>query len=105
MPASRRFARCHDAGAKLAVADERYCFAIPAAYGDVAAAPLIGCRTLRRAGKGERLGIYGLAAATHIVTQVARHQGRRIFFALVGAGPAALAATRKGGIVVCGGIQ
>ena len=70
--------------AELTVADERYCFAIPENYGDVAAAPLmcaglIGYRTLRLAGAGERLGIYGFGAAAHILAQVARHQGRRIF--------------------------
>jgi alcohol dehydrogenase, propanol-preferring len=135
--------------AELTVADQRYCFAIPASFGDVEAAPLlcaglIGYRTLRLAGQGERIGIYGFGAAAHIVAQVARHQGRQVFaftrpgdtaaqdfarslgavwaggsdeqppepldaaliFAPVGAlVPAALAATRKGGTVVCGGIH
>jgi propanol-preferring alcohol dehydrogenase len=31
------------------------------------------------AGDAERLGIYGFGAAAHIVAQVARHQGRRLF--------------------------
>src|SRR5215471_14501173 len=70
--------------AELAVADQRYCFAIPAQYDDVSAAPLlcaglIGYRTLRLAGDGERIGIYGFGAAAHIVAQVARFQGRRVF--------------------------
>ena len=70
--------------AELTVADERYCFPIPAGFDDVAAAPLlcaglIGYRTLRLAGDGERIGIYGFGAAAHIVAQVARQQGRRIF--------------------------
>ena len=70
--------------AELTVADERYCFAIDPRYGDVEAAPLmcaglIGYRTLRMAGDARRLGIYGFGAAAHIVAQVARHQGRRIF--------------------------
>jgi propanol-preferring alcohol dehydrogenase len=135
--------------AELTVADQRYCFAIDPSFGDVAAAPLlcaglIGYRTLRLAGEGARIGIYGFGAAAHIVAQVARHQGRRVFaftrpgdraaqdfarglgavwaggsdetppekldaaliFAPVGAlVPAALAATRKGGTVVCGGIH
>ena len=135
--------------AELTVADERYCFAIDRRYGDVEAAPLmcaglIGYRTLRMAGDARRLGIYGFGAAAHIVAQVARHQGRRLFaftrpgdaaaqdfarslgaewagdstapppepldaaliFAPVGPlVPAALAATRKGGTVVCGGIH
>jgi alcohol dehydrogenase, propanol-preferring len=135
--------------ADLTVADQRYCFAIPAGYGDVEAAPLlcaglIGYRALRLADDGERLGIYGFGAAAHIVAQLACHQGRRVFaftrqgdttaqefarrlgavwaggsdesppeqldaaiiFAPFGAlVPAALAATRKGGTVVCGGIH
>jgi propanol-preferring alcohol dehydrogenase len=70
--------------AEFTVADERYCFAIPAGYSDVEAAPLlcaglIGYRTLRMAGEAERLGIYGFGAAAHIVAQVARYQGRRVY--------------------------
>jgi len=135
--------------AELTVADQRYCFAIDPRYGDVEAAPLmcaglIGYRTLRMAGDAQLIGIYGFGAAAHIVAQVARHQGRRLFaftrpgdlpaqefarslgaewaggsdevppepldaaliFAPVGAlVPAALAATRKGGTVVSGGIH
>ncbi|MBV8493468.1 MAG: zinc-dependent alcohol dehydrogenase family protein [Alphaproteobacteria bacterium] len=135
--------------AELTVADQRYCFAIPESFGDIEAAPLlcaglIGYRTLRLAGDGEQIGIYGFGAAAHIVAQVARYQGRSIFaftrpgdttaqdfarslgaiwaggsdemppepldaaliFAPVGAlVPAALAATKKGGTVVCGGIH
>jgi propanol-preferring alcohol dehydrogenase len=135
--------------AELTVADQRYCFAIDPRYGDVEAAPLmcaglIGYRTLRMAGDARLVGIYGFGAAAHIVAQVIRHQGRRLFaftrpgdlaaqqfarslgaewaggsdqpppeaidaaliFAPVGAlVPAALAATRKGGTVVSGGIH
>ena len=135
--------------AELTAADQRYCFAIDPAYSDIEAAPLmcaglIGYRTLRMAGAARVIGIYGFGAAAHIVAQVARHQGRRIFaftrpgdlmaqdfarglgaewagdstamppepldaaliFAPVGGlAPAALAATKKGGTVVCGGIH
>ncbi|HVH75606.1 MAG TPA: zinc-dependent alcohol dehydrogenase family protein [Stellaceae bacterium] len=135
--------------AEFTLADERYCFQIAARYSDVEAAPLmcaglIGYRTLRMAGPARRLGIYGFGAAAHILAQVARHQGRRLFaftregdraaqdfaralgaewagdsttlppepldaaliFAPVGAlVPLALAATKKGGTVVCGGIH
>jgi alcohol dehydrogenase, propanol-preferring len=135
--------------AELTVADERYCFAIDSRYGDVEAAPLmcaglIGYRTLRMAGDAKVIGIYGFGAAAHIIAQVIRHQGRRVFaftrpgdhaaqdfarslgaewagdstamppepldaaliFAPVGAlVPAALAATKKGGTVVSGGIH
>ncbi len=135
--------------AEFAIADARYCFPIPAAYDDVAAAPLlcaglIGYRALRLAGTAERLGLYGFGAAAHIAAQVARHLGQKVFaftkpgdragqdfaralgavwagdsdalppepldaaliFAPVGAlVPAALAATEKGGTVVCAGIH
>ena len=70
--------------AELAVADERYCFALPDSYDDVHAAPLlcaglIGYRTFRLAGDAQRIGLYGFGAAAHLIAQVAVHQGRRIF--------------------------
>jgi propanol-preferring alcohol dehydrogenase len=70
--------------AERAVADERFCFPIPPEYPDLQAAPLlcaglIGYRSLRVAGEAERLGLYGFGASAHIVIQVARHQGRRVF--------------------------
>jgi propanol-preferring alcohol dehydrogenase len=65
------------------VADARYCFPIPDAFGDVEAAPLlcaglIGYRALRLAREGEALGFYGFGAAAHILAQVAVKQGRRV---------------------------
>jgi propanol-preferring alcohol dehydrogenase len=131
------------------VADERFCFSIPDGYTDEQAAPLlcaglIGYRSLRMTGDAERLGLYGFGASAHIVAQVARHQGRRVFaFTKPGDGegqsfarelgaewaggsderppeeldaailfapagelvPTALAATAKGGTVVCAGIH
>ena len=70
--------------ARQAVADERYCFPVPEGYPDLQAAPLlcaglIGYRALSLAGDGERIGLYGFGAAAHIVCQVARWQGRRVF--------------------------
>ena len=69
--------------AEQAVADERYCFALPDGD-DVHLAPLlcaglIGYRALRFAGDAERLGLYGFGASAHIVAQVALTQGRRVF--------------------------
>jgi propanol-preferring alcohol dehydrogenase len=69
--------------AEFALADARFCFPLPEAFGDVAAAPLlcaglIGHRSLRAAGAARRLGLYGFGAAAHIVVQVARHEERRI---------------------------
>ena len=70
--------------AEWAVADARFCFPLPAGFGDAEAAPLlcaglIGHRSLRAAGDAESLGLYGFGAAAHIVAQVARSEGRRVF--------------------------
>jgi alcohol dehydrogenase, propanol-preferring len=70
--------------AEYAVVDERFSFPIPDGYSDEHAAPLlcaglIGYRSLRLAGDGERLGLYGFGSSAHIIIQVARHQGRRVF--------------------------
>jgi propanol-preferring alcohol dehydrogenase len=77
--------------AEYVVADHRFCFPMPAAYGDTEAAPLlcaglIGYRSLVMAdaasGEAEhlrRLGLYGFGAAAHIVAQVARRQGQEVY--------------------------
>ena len=70
--------------AEWTVADERFAFPLPEGYPDLQAAPLlcaglIGYRALRLTGDPERLGLYGFGAAAHIVSQVARHEGRRVF--------------------------
>jgi propanol-preferring alcohol dehydrogenase len=75
---------CDGGYAEYVVADERYCLAIPESYPDLQAAPLlcaglIGYRALRFTGDAERLGLYGFGASAHIIAQVARHQGRRVF--------------------------
>jgi len=84
--AAARFTGYHlDGGyAEEAIADARYCFALPAGYGDADAAPLlcaglIGYRALVHAGDARRLGVYGFGAAAHIIAQVARWQGRELF--------------------------
>jgi propanol-preferring alcohol dehydrogenase len=81
-----RFTGYHvDGGyAEFCVADERFCFALPETYDDLHAAPLlcaglIGYRALRLAGDAPRVGLYGFGDSAHIITQVARHQGRRVF--------------------------
>lgn len=135
--------------AEACIADAASLVPLPEAEEAAALAPLlcaglIGYRSLVMTGEAQRLGIYGFGAAAHIVAQVARWQGRRVFaftrpgdveaqrfartlgadwaggsdemppqrldaaiiFAPVGAlVPAALAAVRKGGVVVCGGIH
>jgi propanol-preferring alcohol dehydrogenase len=146
-----RFTGYHRDGgyARYAVADERFCLALPEAYDDAHAAPLlcaglIGYRAYAMAPGAARLGLYGFGAAAHLVAQVAVAEGREVFaftrpgdsrsqafarslgcawagdsdrappaaldaallFAPVGGlVPAALAATAKGGVVVCAGIH
>ncbi len=84
-PSARFTGRDLDGGfADYAVADERFCFPIPPGYPDDQAAPLlcaglIGYRSLRMCGDAATLGLYGFGAAAHILIQVARHQGRRVF--------------------------
>ena len=139
----------HDGGyAEQALADARYCLPLPdgpaAELAPLLCAGLIGYRAYRAAGEGENLGLYGFGAAAHLLAQVARFEGRRVFaltrpgdgaaqrfalelgavwaggsderppelldsailFAPVGALiPAALAAVRPAGRVVCAGIH
>jgi propanol-preferring alcohol dehydrogenase len=135
--------------AEQILADARFCLPLPADPPAAQLAPLlcaglIGYRAYRAAGAGTNLGLYGFGAAAHLLAQVARAQGRRVFaftrpgdlasqafarelgavwagnsdevppepldaailFAPVGAlVPAALAAVRPGGRVICAGIH
>jgi alcohol dehydrogenase, propanol-preferring len=134
--------------AERMLADARYCLPLPegpaAELAPLLCAGLIGYRAYRAAGDAASLGLYGFGAAAHLLAQVARHEGRRVFaftrpgdldaqrfarelgavwaagsgepppepldaailFAPVGALiPAALAAVRPGGRVVCAGIH
>jgi alcohol dehydrogenase, propanol-preferring len=70
--------------ADYAIADARFCFPLPEGYSDAEAAPLlcaglIGYRSLKMAGPGKTLGIYGFGAAAHIVAQIAVHEGRSVY--------------------------
>src|SRR5271155_4532531 len=135
--------------AQLCAAPEDFVYAIPAAFSDDQAAPLlcagiIGFRSLRLANvkRGGRLAFYGFGSAAHIAIQVARHWGIEVYactrgvkhqqlalqLGAVWAGeasaeppakldaaiifapagelvPAALAALKKGGVLVLGGIH
>jgi alcohol dehydrogenase, propanol-preferring len=71
--------------APYAVVDEAYAYALPGAFGDVEAAPLlcagiIGYRALQRANlpDGGRLGIYGFGGSAHLTAQVAMARGARV---------------------------
>jgi propanol-preferring alcohol dehydrogenase len=66
------------------VADAAFAYPLGEAGEDTALAPLlcaglIGWRTLKMAGEGRRIGLYGFGAAAHIIAQVARWQGREVY--------------------------
>jgi len=70
--------------AQTALADARYCLPLPADAPAASLAPLlcaglIGYRAYRKAGEVANLGLYGFGAAAHLLAQVARHEGRRVF--------------------------
>ncbi len=70
--------------ATAVIADARFAFPLGETGEDAALAPLlcaglIGWRSLKIAGDGKRLGIYGFGAAGHIVAQIARWQGRAVY--------------------------
>jgi propanol-preferring alcohol dehydrogenase len=94
--------------AQRTVADERFCFPLPGELDALSAAPLlcaglIGHRTLRMAGDAQRIGIYGFGAAAHIVTQVARWEGREVYAFTRGGDTAAQAFARELGAAWAGG--
>jgi alcohol dehydrogenase, propanol-preferring len=70
--------------AQEVLADARYCLPLPRTASAAALAPLlcaglIGYRAYRKAGEATNLGLYGFGAAAHLLAQVARHEGRRVF--------------------------
>jgi alcohol dehydrogenase, propanol-preferring len=70
--------------AEYAVADARFCLPIPSRYTDAQAAPLlcaglIGYRAYRAAGDSRNVGLYGFGGAAHLIAQIARADGRRVF--------------------------
>jgi propanol-preferring alcohol dehydrogenase len=70
--------------AERVVADQRFCFPLPGDAPDEHVAPLlcaglIGYRSLRLAGEGERLGMYGFGSSAHLISQVAAHQGWSVY--------------------------
>jgi alcohol dehydrogenase, propanol-preferring len=93
---------------RIRLADERFCFALPRRYSDEEAAPLlcaglIGYRAYRAAGAGDNLGIYGFGAAAHLLAQLARAQGRRVFAFTRPGDTAAQNFARELGVVWAGG--
>lgn len=94
--------------AQYAVADRRFCFAIPDAYTAEEAAPLlcaglIGFRAWRMIGDAERVGFYGFGSAAQILVQIARADGREVFAFTRDADTAAQQFARDMGAVWAGG--
>jgi propanol-preferring alcohol dehydrogenase len=78
----------HGGYADSAIVHEGFAYAIPAAFTDNEAAPLlcagiIGYRALRRARiePGQKLGLFGFGSSAHIVAQLARHRGCAVYVA------------------------
>lgn len=71
--------------AEYTVTHKKYCFSLPDGYGDLEVAPLlcaglIGYRSYKLTGENvENLGIYGFGGAAHIITQIAVHQGKKVY--------------------------
>ena len=67
-----------------AVVEAGYAFELPNDTDSVATAPLlcaglIGWRSLKMAGEGRTIGIYGFGAAAHILVQVCKHRGQSVY--------------------------
>ncbi|MCC6792232.1 MAG: zinc-dependent alcohol dehydrogenase family protein [Thermomicrobiales bacterium] len=95
--------------AELAVADERFCFAIPDGYPDDQAAPLlcagmIGFRAYGMAPDARRIGFYGFGAAAHVLLQVAVFEGREVFAFTRPADTSSQAFARELGATWAGGV-
>ena len=92
------------------VADASYAFDLDPNADAVSLAPLlcaglIGWRSLKKAGNGMRIGIYGFGSAAHIIAQVARWQGRKIFAFTRSGDAAAQNFARSLGAVWAGGSE
>jgi len=72
--------------AEYAVVPEAFAYEIPDVFNDVEAAPLlcagiVGYRALKRAmiPDGGKLALYGFGSSAHVIFQIARHHGCRVF--------------------------
>ena len=108
--ASSSYTGYHEHGgyAEYAVVREDFAYAIPDAFSDVEATPLlcagiIGYRALSRALVPEhgKLALYGFGSSAHVVMQIARHRGYQVFVATRGESHRELA--RRMGAVWVGG--
>ena len=94
--------------ATATIADARFAFPLGETGADVALAPLlcaglIGWRSLVIAGKGKKMGLYGIGAAAHILAQVAKGQGRSVYALTRPGDTATQAFARQLGAVWAGG--
>jgi propanol-preferring alcohol dehydrogenase len=94
--------------AESVVADERFCFPLPASYTSEEASPLlcaglIGYRAYRMTGDARRIGFYGFGSSAQILVQVARADGREVFAFTRAGDEAAQQFARTMGAVWAGG--
>src|SRR6266508_3697857 len=94
--------------AEYCTADARFCFSLPDTYSAEEAAPLlcaglIGFRALRMTADARRIGFYGFGSSAHILTQIARDQGREVFAFTRDGDAAAQQFARSMGAVWAGG--
>jgi propanol-preferring alcohol dehydrogenase len=94
--------------AEYAVVSPQFALPLPGSYPDLQATPLlcaglIGYRALCLAGDAEHIGLYGFGSAAHIIAQVARHQGRKVYAFTRPGNEAQLAFARSMGVDWAGG--
>lgn len=94
--------------AQYAIADRRFCFAIPDAYASEEAAPLlcaglIGFRAWSMIGDAQRVGFYGFGSSAQILSQIARADGREVFAFTRDGDDAAQRFARELGVAWAGG--
>lgn len=92
------------------VADAAFAFPLDGFSDPISPAPLmcaglIGWRSLKMAGEGKRIGIYGFGAAAHIIAQVCIYQGREVYAFTRADDDAAQALARSLGAVWTGGSE
>lgn len=92
------------------VADANFTFRLnedadPVKLAPLLCAGLIGWRSLKLAGEGRAIGLYGFGAAAHIIAQVCIRQGRRVYAFTRPDDAAAQAFARSLGVSWAGGSQ
>lgn len=80
-------------------------FPDPVATAPLLCAGLIGWRSLKAAGTAKNIGLYGFGAAAHVIAQICRWQGRRVFAFTRRGDTASQAFAHSLGVVWAGGSE